>query len=155
MSLLRPALVVLLALASAACGEATPTPGPPSFENVSTDGARDLPRDGEFAEGQPGDAGGTILAPVSAPIQPATAYRFSMGHCGLDSPIDADGSFWDPVEGLTAGGGPLDLEAAQEMINASAGFFVVIGDEARFRTEAGSVVSLERHAGEKEFPGCD
>jgi hypothetical protein len=32
---------------------------------------------------------------------------------------------------------------------------VVTGDELRFRTEAGSIVRFARHAGEKEFPGCD
>ena len=152
----RATLAVVLAVTLAACGgAASPTPGVASFENVSTDGARDLPKGGVFAEGHPGEAGGTILAPVSAPIEPATAYRFSLGHCGLHSPIDVDGSFWDPVDGLTGGGAPLELEADPEMINATAGFFVVIGDEARFRTETGSVVSLERHDGPKEFPGCD
>ena len=41
------------------------------------------------------------------------------------------------------------------MINATGGVIVVIGDEMRFRTDSGSVVRFERHAGEKEFPGCD
>ena len=41
------------------------------------------------------------------------------------------------------------------MINATAGAIVVIGPEARFRTDSGSVIRFERHAGEKEFPGCD
>ena len=40
------------------------------------------------------------------------------------------------------------------MINATAGVIVVIGDEARFRTESGSVIRFARHDGEKEFPGC-
>jgi hypothetical protein len=152
----RAALAVALGVALAArSGEASSTPGVASFETVSTEGASDLPKGGVFAEGRPGEAGGTVLAPVSAPIEPATAYRFSLGHCGLHSPIDVDGSFWDPVDGLTAGGAPLDLEADPEMINASAGFFVVIGDDARFRTEAGSVVRLGRQDGPQEFPGCD
>ena len=156
MSRLRHArLVVMLALAGAACASEAPMPEPPSFESVSTSGATEMPPSGPLAEGRPGEAGGTILVPVSAPIAPATAYRFSLGHCGLSSPIDVDGSFWDPAEGLTAGGGPLDLESDGEMINATAGFFVVIGDEARFRTGSGSVLTLERHDGEKEFPGCD
>jgi hypothetical protein len=152
----RAALALALGVALAACGgDASSTPGVASFENVSTEDARDLPKGGVFAEGRQGEAGGTILAPASAPIEPATAYRFSLGHCGLHSPIDVDGSFWDPIDGLTAGGAPLELGSDPEMINATAGFFVVIGDEARFRTETGSVVRLERHDGPKEFPGCD
>ena len=146
-------MFVLLALVAAAC--ASNGTGSLSFENIPTAGAGEMPPSGPFAEGRPGETGGTILVPVSAPIFPATAYRFSLGHCGLASPIDVDGSFWDPVDGLTAGGGPLDLESDSEMINAAAGFFVVIGDEARFRTSSGSVLSLERHDGKKEFPGCD
>ena len=156
MSGLRSAsTLVMLALAVAACATQAPSPEPPSFESVSTSGAAEMPPAGPFAEGRPGEAGGTVLVPVSASIEPATAYRFSIGHCGLFSPIDVDGSFWDPIDGLTAGGGPLDLEGDSEMINATAGFFVVIGDDARFRTESGSVLTLERHEGEKEFPGCD
>jgi len=146
---------VMFAVATTACAREAPMPQPPSFEDVSTSGATEMPPGGPFAEGRPGEAGGTILAPVSAPIAPATAYRFSLGHCGLSSPIDVDGSFWDPVDGLDAGGARLDLEGDSEMINATAGFFVVIGDEARFRTESGSVLTLERHDGQKEFPGCD
>lgn len=151
----RLALAVLCALALVACGDPASTMEAPAFEGISTDDARHLPAGGAFAEGRPGDAGGTIFTPVSAPIEPATAYRFDLGHCGLLSPIDVDGSFWDPVDGLTARGGRLDLAADPEMINVTSGFFVVIGDEARFRTVTGSVVRLERHAGEKEFPGCD
>ena len=149
----RAALVAVLALGGAAC--ASNDTGPLTFEDVSTAGAVEMPPGGQFAEGRPGEDGGTILAPVSAPIAPATAYRFSLGHCGLASPIDVDGSFWDPLDGVTAGGGRLDLEGDSEMINATAGFFVVIGDDARFRTGSGSVLSLTRQDGEKEFPGCD
>ena len=38
--------------------------------------------------------------------------------------------------------------------NLEPGVIVVIGDEARFRTQSGSIVRFVRHAGEKEFPGC-
>lgn len=149
------ALIVAIALAGGGCASESSSPEPPAFENVSTDAARDLPFSGPNAEGGRGENGGTVFQPVSAAIEPATAYRFSLGHCGLHSPIDVDGSFWDPIDGLTPGGGPLDLEGDSEMINATVGFFVVIGDDARFRTESGSVIRLERHDGEKEFPGCD
>ena len=149
------ALPLLLVVALAACSAEAASPEPPSFDTVSTDGARDLPPSGPFVDGRPGARGGMTLEPISTSIEPATAYRFSLGHCGLFSPIDVNGSFWDPVEGRTASGAPLDLDGDPEMINATAGFFVVIGDEARFRTETGTVLELRRHPGEKEFPGCD
>lgn len=149
------ALPLLLAVTLAACAGEAASPEPPSFDTISTDGARDLPPSDPFVDGRPGEKGGTILDPGSTSIEPATAYRFSLGHCGLFSPIDVDGSFWDPVEGRTPSGAPLDLDGDPEMINATAGFFVVIDDEARFRTESGTVLELQRHDAEKEFPGCD
>ena len=142
-----------LALLQSACAPAAPIPtsdgwfveGPP----------RDLPLDLDRPEGRPGRNGGTLLDASSAPIEHAAPYRFSLGHCGLASPVDLDGSFWDAIDGLTAAGRPLDLESDPEMINATGGVIAIIGDEARFQTESGSVVRFARHAGEKEFPGCD
>jgi len=150
----RIALLAVL-LACAACApSADPAPADP-FAGLRVDGARELPPSGPFAEGRPGPGDGTIFDPVSARIEPATSYRYSLGHCGLFSPVDLDGSFWDPIDGVTSGGAPLDLDADTEMINATAGAVVVIGQEARFRTEAGAIVRFARHEGAKEFPGCD
>jgi hypothetical protein len=144
--------VVLGVLALAACsGDASPA----GFEGVSIANPRDLPVVGGQVDGREGPNGGTILQPRSLPIDEAVAHSFGLGHCGLFSPIDVDGSFWDALDGTTANGGALDLEANSEMINATSGVIVVIGDELRFRTDSGSVVRFERHAGEKEFPGCD
>ena len=47
-----------------------------------------------------------------------------------------------------------DLESDAEMINATSGVIVVIGDEARFLTGTGSVIRFARHEGDKEFPAC-
>ena len=106
-------------------------------------------------QGRPGPNGGTILLPGSERLTHGFTYAFSLGHCGLASPVDVDGAFWDALDGTDATGAPLDLEADPEMINATAGQIVVLGDELRFRTETGSTVRFARHAGEKEFPGCD
>jgi hypothetical protein len=146
-------VVAMLALALAACAPVFPSP---SADEWAIPGPpRPMPPDIERAEGRPGPEGGTILQPSSVSIESGVAYEYSLGHCGLLSPVDVDGSFWDPVVGVSAGGGPLDLESDTEMINATAGLIAVIGDEARFRTESGSVVRFARHLGEKEFPGCD
>jgi hypothetical protein len=149
------ALCGLLAMALASCAaDAVPSDSPSAFDNVRVEDARELPPSAPFVEGRPGAAGGTVFDPLSAELEPAVPYRFSLGHCGLHSPVDLDGSFWDPIDGVTADGQRLDLESDGEMINATAGVVVVIGDEARFRTESGSVVRFARHEGEKEFPGC-
>lgn len=154
----RQALIGLtVGLALTACAGAFSVPSDSSFgfENVSIDDPRDLPNNFASREGRPGPNGGTLFDPISERLEHGIAYRFDLGHCGLHSPIDVDGSFWDPIDGLAAGGGTLDLAGDSEMINATAGSFVVIGDEARFRTESRSVIRLERHVGDKEFPGCD
>jgi hypothetical protein len=152
----RPAgAILLVASVLVACASVPVPEGSSPFDLVSTENPQDLPQNLEVHEGRPGASGGTILEPVSAHLEPGIAYRFDLGHCGLLSPVDLDGSFWDPLDGTTSSGEPLDLAADPEMINAASGVVVVIGDEARFRTAGGSVVRFARHEGEKEFPGCD
>jgi hypothetical protein len=151
--LLGLAVGVLLGACSA---EAVPAETAPGFAGISTSNPRDLPPTFEQrAEGRSGPNGGTVFDPISATLDDAVAYRYGLGHCGLHSPVDVDGSFWDPIDGTTGSGGALDLAADGEMINATQGAIVVIGDEMRFRTATGSVVRFKRHEGEKEFPGCD
>ena len=152
-----PLLFLAASVALAACSAgATPAETTSGFESVSTSNPRDLPTNFASREdGRPGPNGGTVFDPISAPVDEAVAYLFGLGHCGLYSPVDVDGSFWDPISGTTADGGALDLEGDSEMINATQGAVVVIGDEMRFRTALGSVVRFERHDGDKEFPGCD
>jgi hypothetical protein len=143
-------LAALLLVGGCAMGSA-----PTGFEDVSMTDARELPVSLGSRDGEPGPNGGTVFEPLSDAIEEGAPYRFSLGHCGLNSPIDVDGSFWNAIEGVTATGAELDLATNGEMINATSGILVVIGDEARFRTGSGSVVRLERHQGRKEFPGCD
>jgi hypothetical protein len=85
--------------------------------------------------------------PVSARLA-TPAIDVSLGHCGLGSPIDVDGSFWDPV-------GAVDSNAA-EAINSSEGTFSLVGpNEAQYRSHSGFTVSLRRHEGAKNLFGCD
>jgi len=155
---MRMALALTVLLAAGGCatdpGQTEPPLESVSFENVPISDAREMPPGGPFVEGRLGPTGGTIFDPSSAPLVDAVVYRFSLGHCGLHSPVDLDGSFWDPLDGVGPNGQPLALETDSEMINATAGVIVVIEDEARFRTESGSVIRFARHDGEKEFPGC-
>jgi hypothetical protein len=144
------AIGFLLLIALGACSTAEPSPSADEAHEWTVSGpVRDLPFDLERAEGRPGRDGGTIFEPSSDPIQHGVAYGFSLGHCGLASPVDVDGSFWDPIEPVAPDGDPLG-----EMINATPGVIVVIGDESRFRTDSGAVVRFTRHAGPKEFRIC-
>ena len=55
------------------------------------------------------------------PIRDGVAYTFSLGHCGLHSPVDVDGSYWDELDGVATNGARIDLDTDGEMINATIG----------------------------------
>jgi hypothetical protein len=77
----------------------------------------------------------------------APVSDLSLDHCGLYSPIDFDGSFWNPL-------GPVDGDAP-EAINAAPGTIRLVGpQEAQFRAPSGFTVRLRRHPGAKAFQGC-
>ena len=85
------------------------------------------------------------------PISPKGAaigvnYAYDMPHCGLGSPIDVDGSFWDaavlPADPVQFDGLP-------------GGFLLTSPTEASFTALDGSVLRLVRHTGAKEFLFCE
>lgn len=81
--------------------------------------------------------------PMAGPETPLT-----LGHCGLDSPIDADASLWDPV-------GTVDTDAT-EAINSADGRIRLTGPlTAEFVAPSGFRVALRRHPGAKAVPLCD
>jgi hypothetical protein len=72
---------------------------------------------------------------------------FGLGHCGLGSPIDVDGSLWVPV-------GFVPEHA--DLINASGGFMTIEAPtRARLRTEGGIVVTLMRFGPALHVRLCD
>ena len=154
----RVLFAVVVLLASAACAGDVDRTDPPlssdPFEDVPTGDAREIPPGGPPGESRIGPTGGLTFDPTSARLEHGVPYRFSLQHCGLHSPVDVDGSFWDAIDGVTPNGRRIDLESDGEMINSTPGVIVVIGDEARFLTESGSVIRFARHEGDKEFPGC-
>ena len=93
----------------------------------------------------------TGLPEAFLPESPRMAQRvidFSFGHCGLSSPIDVDGSFWDPI-------GQVDSDAP-DAINSSIGTFSLVGPaDAVFTSRTGFTVHLRRHQGARNLQGCD
>ena len=99
------------------------------------------------------------VAPVdvfdsNAPVEPtsprldANVVPFDLGHCGIFSGIDVDGTFWDPA-GFVNGAHP-------DAINSAPGTFALISaTTAILRTNGGLTVQLVRHPGPKYLPGCD
>jgi hypothetical protein len=92
------------------------------------------------------DGGFVARLPGSGPAG-AQAVRIQLGHCGLASGIDIDGSFWDPIGFV--GGHPDAVNAAEALVTFTT------PTSARLATEGGLVVDLLRHTGPKHLPGCD
>ena len=149
------ALCALLAVLAGCADASAPAPTPDPFASLALQHPLVLPPQGAW-ETRPGPEDGVTVVASSLPIREATPYAFTLGHCGLQSPVDIGGRLWDPIDGVDADGRALDLATDDEMINATSGVIVVIGDELRFRTESGSVVRFVRHdADEKTYPLCD
>lgn len=83
------------------------------------------------------------ISPTGAIV--ATDYAYGMPHCGISSPIDIDGSFWDAV-----GVAPTSVD----FDGASGTFRLVSPTEASFTGSNGKILRLVRHAGAKEFRLC-
>ena len=85
------------------------------------------------------------------PISPrgavvGVAYGYDMPHCGIASPIDVDGSYWDP---LVRPPDPTEFDMQ------TGTFRLVSPNEAVFTTQDGRRLELIRHSGPKEFGLCD
>lgn len=86
------------------------------------------------------------VPPKSARVGPGPV-PFDLGHCGLASGIDFNGSWWDPIGEVDA------LDGAA--INSASGTIALTGpDRAIFQTPQGFRVELVRHAGQKWLAGC-
>jgi hypothetical protein len=86
-----------------------------------------------------------MVAPSSAPgAEIGVAYSFGMGHCGLLSPIDFDGSLWDP----------LNQEYSVVFDGATGTILLTSVDRARFVSDAGDELELARVEGSAPYPLC-
>lgn len=103
--------------------------------------------DGDTIAWQPIESALVAVTPRSPRLSgPATEY--TLGHCGIGSGIDVDGSFWNPVGVIDAG--------ASDLINSAAARFTLnTADTATLVTEGGAVLQLVRHPGTKYFFLCD
>lgn len=105
----------------------------------------------------PPDIPTSSLEPTSeAGLVVGTSVPFTLGHCGLLSPVDVDGSLWQPVAGLDADAGPIESDdEVGELINATAGGLILTDpDTAEFRTPIGSLIILARAPGALDYPLC-
>jgi hypothetical protein len=86
------------------------------------------------------------VEPRSGPTGLNEPFAFTLGHCGIWSGIDADGSFWDPI-------GQVDRENP-DTINSAAGVMVISTEESATLQTARLRLELVRHQGLKYLPAC-
>ncbi len=106
-----------------------------------------------------GIPGATDVTALVEPHSPAGELRegdtratFQLGHCGLSSPIDIDGSLWDPISSY----GLLTGEHKGELINSTpTSVFLDDPDTLVMRTPAGALIVLQRHHGPRRYFLCD
>jgi hypothetical protein len=151
MALAFACLLLLVACESVA----VPTPSPTASPTV-TPIVRPLPA-GLSGIPRPGTPAAIIQPRTQrGGIEPGVAQPFELGHCGLVSPIDFDGSLWNPIAGEDGAGGPLTDEHEGELINATRVALTLIEpDVIRLETPRGAVLTLVRHSGARLYSLCD
>lgn len=143
---LAPGLIGLLLLV--ACAAPSPTP---TLQAT----LRPLPED---LSGVPQPGFSTTLQPHSEPgtVPPGAEVGIHLGHCGLSSPIDLDGSLWDPIAGDDGQGGPLTGGQRGELINATLVTLMMLEpDRAQLQTPLGALITLVRHHGARAYNICN
>jgi hypothetical protein len=146
-------VIAALAIIGCAAPSPTPTPTPTAGSDLPTlalpEGISGIPGPGEVAF--------SVAAHTPAGGVPVGADQtYTLGHCGLFSPIDIDGSLWDPIAGESAAGGPLTEVHVGELINSTTVVLVLVDAQTMlFATPAGARIVLERHDGRRLYLGCD
>jgi hypothetical protein len=83
------------------------------------------------------------ISPTGAVV--GVAYAYDMPHCGIGSPIDVDGSFWD---GVGVAPDSVDFDGR------TGTFRLASPTEATFTASDGRILHLVRHTGAKKFRIC-
>ena len=142
---------------SGAIAQAQPSTSPPALADMTASPpplTYPLP---EVVAVIPADIPTVSIHPESQPRADLyVVMPYTLGHCGLLSPIDLDGSLWQPSSGTNAAGGPIASDdEIGELINATSGALdLVDADEATFMTPLGSTVILVRAPDALDYPLC-
>lgn len=108
----------------------------------------------EFLEPSGGEIAIWRARSAPASLDVGDSMYFKLLHCGLLSPIDVDGSLWDPRTAHDGSGGALSDEQSDELVNGTPGTFTLRApDLAEFRTTLGAVVQLHRVEA-RAYRGC-
>jgi hypothetical protein len=137
-------------LAACASPTTSPTPTQPPAPTL-----RPLPNGLGGIPG-PDDASASITPHTPhGELQVGVAHEYQLPHCGLGSPIDIDGSLWNPVGGHDGRGGSLTEEQVADLINSTRTVVTLLdADTLEMHTDHGAVVVLERHEGARSYFLC-
>ena len=163
----RWSVLALLTVMLIACGSpapsATPTPTltPPASPAATPTAAADLPSSPlqGTTSGIPGpdDEFTASLAPhtPAGSVPVGEEQLFTLGHCGLGSPIDVDGSLWNPIAGDDGSGGSLTDDQVGDLINATPVELVLVDhDTMLMSSQHGARILLTRHDGPRDYFLC-
>jgi len=148
----RVFVVVFLVTALSGCGS------PPAPTSTPVPDLATLPLPANIA-GIPGPGAPSAMLEPHTPagsVEIGVEQSFALGHCGLGSPIDFDGSLWDPSFGDDGSGGPLTEGQVGELSNQTATILVLVDSQtAELITPLGARIVLKRHAGPRAYYLCD
>ena len=139
------ALMMTVLVISACAGTSLPTPDQHSPLPL---GINDVPG--------PGDASATVGAHSPAgELAVGVPRNLMLGHCGLGSPVDVDGSLWDPVGGHDGVGGPLTTAQQGELANSTPTVILLTDPNSlQMTTPNGAIIFLSRHVGPRAYFMC-
>jgi hypothetical protein len=136
-----PLLAIVVALA-AGCSSGVPTRDAVGFDHIPQAPADVIANQPAVARGP---SSVTLLPRSPRGVTVGKDYRFDMPHCGINSPIDVDGSYWDAI----------DVRPTSADFDGASGLFRLISaTDATFTGSNDHVLRLVRHSGAKEFRLC-
>jgi hypothetical protein len=145
-------LLSIAALLAVACSAPAPTQAP----GASQLPAQPLPSNITGIPG-PGDESELVTPQSEAGTwEVGQPQQLTLGHCGLGSPLDFDGSLWNPTGGHNGNGQAPSQEQINDVINSTPVTIMLISPLAAvMTTQNGGVVYLDRHEGPRAYFPCD
>jgi hypothetical protein len=147
---LRVALLAAVTALAAACQSTVPVPSsapatsaPVTWGEMVPAPAADILANRPVVTSGPSSVTFLPISPTGAQI--GIVYGYNMPHCGINSPIDVDGSFWDAVD---------EPSDSVEFDGQQGTFRLDTNDRATFVATNGKELRLARHSGAKEFRLC-
>jgi hypothetical protein len=133
------------------------TPDPSASAPLLAPGSLDTGSPFPDVLGDPSDLPTVSIEPASDVGWTVGVPRpYALGHCGILSPVDVDGSLWAPLGGTDATGGPIDGDQEiGELVNGTSGTLeLTTTDQALFTTDTGQRLYFGRAPGPLDYFLC-